>query len=355
MPQMEHRDSAGAIHLRVVVQQAFIDRAEFLDVQRGVVDAVGAAARLVAVIDQMPECRKQIAVGNRAGIEVLIVEQLPIEHRHSEQGGVFFGGEYLPEHAEALPEVVVVVGSGGEIHQPAQPCDAVVIVVEGVGAEQPTLFGNQQEEEAVNQPQQLAVEVLRGKGRRTAVSPHAVAELLVCGMAEKAICQQLDATLDAIAQMLADASSLLFGMAVVALQIALVRIGDAAGKAATVDQPVQQSKIGEQLLFDDGAEVEFDVRLAANEGAIAQQPEHVPIGDNAPEVFGAIEVLLHQRMGRKARTPRWRKASQLLPNSNNVHGRRIRRLIHAMGDGKAHVVDPVRLGVEVRRIAQKAQ
>ena len=99
-------------------------------------------------------------------------------------------------------------------------------------------------------------------------------------------------------------------------------------------QAVKRGKILESLLVEDRRQVELDVSLPPDERAVAQQPERQAVGDDAPEILGAIEVLLNQRMGRQAGPPRGRHSPQFLPRSHDVHGRRIVRLAGAVRDGK---------------------
>lgn len=67
-----------------------------------------------------------------------------------------------------------------------------------------------------------------------------------------------------------------------------------------MNKPVQGGKIVEALFFDNALQVEFDVRLASYEGAVAQQAKRGAVRHDTPEVFGTVEIFLHERMRRQA-------------------------------------------------------
>ena len=120
-------------------------------------------------------------------------------------------------------------------------------------------------------------------------------------MMQKAVGEAHDALFDAFAKMLADAAALVDRALVVLLKKALARSRWRAGQPRTVQQPVENSEVLEALLVEDRREIEFDVSLAPHEGRVSQQAQGRAIGDKAPEMFGAIEVFLHERMRSKAR------------------------------------------------------
>ncbi len=97
----------------------------------------------------------------------------------------------------------------------------------------------------------------------------------------------------------------------------------------------------EALLLEDAGEIELDIRLPPNECAVAQQSERETVGDESPDVLGAIQVLLHQRMRCETRPTARGHPTQLLPGTDDVHGRRVFRLGGTMRDGERETVDLV--------------
>lgn len=65
-----------------------------------------------------------------------------------------------PEHAERLPEVVLSGEGGPLFEQPTKTGDSVMLAVERIGAQQPTVFRDQQKQEAIDEDQQLAIKPL---------------------------------------------------------------------------------------------------------------------------------------------------------------------------------------------------
>ena len=68
-----------------------------------------------------------------------------------------------------------------------------------------------------------------------------------------------------------------------------------------MQQAVEQDEIAEAVFGKNRLQVELEVRLATDEGRIAQQTERASVGDDAPQRLGAVEVFLNQGMRRKAR------------------------------------------------------
>ena len=67
-------------------QQALVDRAQLLDVERGVVDPPRRAGRAVLVPGQPPESVEQVAVGDRVPVERLRREEVAVQYRQPERG-----------------------------------------------------------------------------------------------------------------------------------------------------------------------------------------------------------------------------------------------------------------------------
>ncbi|MCD6344509.1 MAG: hypothetical protein J7M17_02730 [Anaerolineae bacterium] len=56
------------------------------------------------------------------------------------------------------------------------------------------------------------------------------------------------------------------------LQQALARISPRLGETGAVQQPVQDGEVLEEALFENGLKVELHIALAADVGAVAQEP-----------------------------------------------------------------------------------
>jgi hypothetical protein len=149
--------------MRVKFEQAFINRTKLLNIQRGVVDATRRASRVLLIPGKMPEGVEQITVGDGESVEVLWGEEFTIQRRELEKHGKFFIAQRSPEHAERLPQVVMLGGGGAILKQPPQPGDAVMLGIDGTRTQQSTIFGDQQEEKTIDKAQELTVEVVRGK------------------------------------------------------------------------------------------------------------------------------------------------------------------------------------------------
>jgi hypothetical protein len=147
----------------VVVEQTFIDRAEFFDIQRGIVHTPGRRRWLFPVIRQMPEGFEEVAVADAALVEVERLEKRPVEGGHAQTRGKFFVRKHLPQHLEAAPDVLMVGVGAAPVEQPPQPRHAVMLPIKRAVANQPPVFGNQQEEQAIDQTQELPVKVVGGE------------------------------------------------------------------------------------------------------------------------------------------------------------------------------------------------
>ncbi len=72
-----------------------------------------------------------------------------------------------------------------------------------------------------------------------------------------------------------------------------------------MQQAIGAEEIVEAILGEDGGQIDFEVRLAADEGRGAQQTYHWAVGGNAPQGIALVEVLLDKRMRRPAWAGRW--------------------------------------------------
>ena len=168
-----------------------------------------------------------------------------------------------------------MVGERGPmVEQAAKPGDPVVLPVERISTEQTPILRNEQKEKPVNENQELAVQVLGGDPIRVGAGwRDAPAELVVAGMAQKAIGEHGQALLDAIAQVLANPPPLLDRMRIVLLEQAVAGILDPARQPRAMQQSVKRGEVLEPLLLEHARQVELDVSLATNERAVAEQSE----------------------------------------------------------------------------------
>ena len=106
------------------------------------------------------------------------------------------------------------------------------------------------------------------------------------------------------------------------------------GRRLRWSKPVERGEIVEALFLENRLKIKLDVSLPANERGIAEQPEREAVGDDAPNVFGAVEIFLNERVRREARASAGRHAAKFLPCADDVNGRRVFRLAGAMRDGE---------------------
>jgi hypothetical protein len=366
----------------VVIEQALVHRTEFLGIQRSIVDAARRRIPL-AVERQMPEGAQQVAVGDAGVVQFLMGKEFAIERRCIQQARHALIGQHQPQCVQRQPQVVVIgVGSAART-QAAQATHAVVIAVERVAAHQSALFRRQQEEQAIDQAQQLAVERIRtlalaltalsvnrfrrGRGKRRlfpALRPERRAQRSRSRMAQKAIRQDHNRLFHPIAQALTHPPALLDCLLIVGLQQAIGGSAPVRRQAGAVQQAVKQHKIGKPpLIGEDRRQIELHIRLAAHKRRIAQQAQRAPVGDDSPQRLRAIEVLLNQGMRRQARARGRSDAPQLLATTDNVNRNRrfcasmILRLIGAerMRNGERRAVHLQRARIEAQIIAEQPQ
>src|SRR5208283_5896346 len=125
-------------------------------------------------------------------------------------------------------------------------------------------------------------------------------------MLQKSSREHVQALLDPVAQVLANPPPLLDRMRKVLLEQAVAGILDPARQPRAMEQSKERGEVLEPLLLEHARQVELDISLATNERAVAEESQGQAVGYDAPEVLGAIEVILHQRMRRHAWPPRGR-------------------------------------------------
>ena len=284
-----------------VVEQGFVDGAEFFDVEVGVVDAAEALV-FGAVVGEVTDGLEECVVGAFGGFEVAaggLAEEFAVEGGESDDAGGVFVAADAEGLAEADPEVGVVVGLvcvavGAE----AEAGDAVVLgedgvfggvgVGVGVAGEEFAFFGDHEEEEAVDEVEQLAVE---GGGVEFAVL-ECLAEVLVAFALEERAAEGFEGLLDAVAEFVADASAFFDALLVEAFEGALVCGFFGPGEAGAVEEAVEEDEVCVGVVVDDGFEVELEPGWAGASGGVAEDADEWSVGEDAPEGFGAVEEVL---------------------------------------------------------------
>ena len=246
-----------------VVEQGFVDGAEFFDVEVCVVDAAEALV-FGAVVGEVADGLEEFVVGAFGGFEVSaggFAEELAVERGEADDAcGVFVAAD-AEGLAEADPEVGVVVGLVGvAVGAAAEAGDAVVLGEDGVfggvrvAGEEFAFFGDHEEEEAVDEVEQLAVE---GGGVEFAVL-EGLAELAVVFALEERAAECFECLLDAVAEFVADASAFFDALLVEAFEGALVCGFFGPGEAGAVEEAVEEDEVGVGVVVDDGFEVELE-------------------------------------------------------------------------------------------------
>ena len=293
-----------------VVEQGFVDGAEFFDVEVGVVDAAEALV-FGAVVGEVADGLEELVVGAFGGFEVLaggFGEEFAVEGGESDDAGGAFVAADAEGLAEADPEVGVVVVLAGAVGAFAEASDAVVAgedgvfvrvgvgVGVGVAGEEFAFFGDHEEEEAVDEVEQLAVEL---GGVEFAVL-EGLAELGVVFAPEDCAAEGFEGLLDAVAEFVADASAFFDALLVEAFEGALVRGRFGPREAGAVEQAVEEDEVGVGVVADHGFEVELEPGGAGASGGVAEDADAWSVGEDAPEGFGAVEEVLELCVGAAA-------------------------------------------------------
>jgi hypothetical protein len=122
-----------------------------------------------------------------------------------------------------------------------------------------------------------------------------------------------------------------------------------------VEQPVEDGELGELLTLQHRAQVELDVGRAGEAGRVAQQAQPLAVGDDAPELLGAVEVLLDQGVGREARSARGGPRVEAGPDALDMHRRGVLVVAGAVRDGVGAALDQIGGAVAGQPVAQHAQ
>jgi hypothetical protein len=72
-----------------------------------------------------------------------------------------------------------------------------------------------------------------------------------------------------------------------------------------VAKPVQAAEVGESTGLEDGSQVELDVGARAGVVEVAQQAQHLAVGEQAPALRGGVEEPLQFVVSGPLATGRW--------------------------------------------------
>ena len=170
-------------------------------------------------------------------------------------------------------------------------------------------------------------------------------------MPQKPIGQNFNACFHSLAQMFPHPAALFQGVLKVFFQQAIGCVFHTPGQAAAVQQSIQGRKVLKALLFDHRLQVEFYVGLFADVGGIPQQAQGFAVGNDAPHMVGAVQVFLHQGMGRQPCPATAGQPPQFLPHPHEVHRGSVFRFSGAMGNVEGETIHLVGSGIVAQLIA----
>jgi len=336
--QAEHRLAVVILKDRLLFEQTLVDAAELFGIEGAVVDVAGRGVAVFAVSREAPERVEEVPVGEERLVKTLgflDVEKVPVERGDSQHLAPVLVGEEAECGPKASPQVGMAVSAGASLGQAAEARDAVVVLVNAVGREQAALLGDHQEQQPVNEAEQLFVELTR----REFAARDTLTDRCVLGVAQDGVGDEVHCLFDAVAQPLADAAPLLDAVLVPPLEPAGFGRSAGRGEAAAMQEAEEKGEIG-KLAFsgEDGFEIELQVRLAAEQLGIAEQPQPSAVGDSAPKVLGTVQVLLDERVRAQARPARGGALIQILAGAHDVNRRGVRFGAGAVGDGETQAV-----------------
>lgn len=221
--------------------------------------------------------------------------------------------------------------------------------------QQAAVLDGEQEQAAVDEAQQLLMQVHRGQP----VLGKIAAQAIVGGVADEALAEGDQGGGDAIAQLIAGALAGLLRLPPPAFQDRGGRQAAVAqGEPAGVRQQPEGGEIGIEAVLEGALQVDLDVGRAGQARVVAEDAEHEAVGNEAPQrVVVGVEEFLDEA---ERRAPAAFFAESIM-RLVEVEGRRAEHHRHgtvaaAMGEWKAALAQIDRLGAldrEAEHLAEK--
>ncbi|MCC6129686.1 MAG: hypothetical protein IT186_07130 [Acidobacteria bacterium] len=313
---MEIERARLGVEVRVEFEQRFVDGAEFLGSQMGVVD--DGAAAFDFDDGQSANGGEEVGVGDVGGGRGPharqigtggIRPQIGPKRGNGEGGDAAFLTQAAHDELEPAPEIGVL-GAAQLLGKVPQSLGAVVLLKAGaclaaltfgvVGfvalefgqQKQITILGHEEEEQSIHNAQELAVVLL---AIELAVA-EGTAEAMIRRMGEETLAESADRFLDATTKLVKGTDALFAGDLGPLLQP--TGGGLLALEARLMAEQPQHAEVGEGIALHHGFDVELDVGLAGEALVVTQQPQAQAVGDDSPEVFlGAVEEFLNEGVG----------------------------------------------------------
>jgi hypothetical protein len=289
----------AAQHVGLKLHQPLVDAAQLVGPDGRPVH--GHAPLALVHRAQRVERGQQVLVANLAGVEVR--EGLGPPEEAVERGEREAGVAVL-QRSHHEPDVRPAVGVGAApaalLGEAAEARGAVPVFVEIAGRlgglrveEEAAVFGDKEEDQAVHEPEQLAVVALAVER----AGAEGLVQGGVAGHREEAPAEGGERADDPVAEPVERVDALLAGALLPALDPGVL-VGDALEAAGVREEP-EGGEVVEPLAVEDVLEVEADVGRAAERAVVAQQPQLAAVGDDRPEVLRrAVEGVLHEAVRR---------------------------------------------------------
>ena len=163
--------------------------------------------------------------------------------------------------------------------------------------QQAAVLRRQQENHAVDQPQQLSEEIRQGQRARV----HAVTKGSVAGMAEESVSERLERLLDTVAQPFARRLARLLPAVPPPFQNTIGGGCPRRPESAGMHQKPKSGEVGQCVRFEDSAQIGLDIGGPGQAGVVAQQPQPLAVAGQAPQgAIVAFEPVLQGKGSRGA-------------------------------------------------------
>ncbi|HWQ34037.1 MAG TPA: hypothetical protein VNQ79_14400 [Blastocatellia bacterium] len=326
---------------RMKFKQGFVHAAELFGAQVFVIHRAPSVP--VADKGQRANRVEQIVVCNLASVE--IGDGVVREEKAAECGQTQFRAAAiteLPHHQPEAVKEIAVARAESPFGQSPQTRDGIEprvslarFIFSRRSKEQFAVFGHEEKEQPVHEPQQLAVIILLVEFA-LAQTPE---QHLIGRVREEAASERFDRLFDAAAQGFERARALFLGGLRPLLQPARFdSFAFAHLNARLVAEEPQQREVGVQLAVHHRFEVEFDIGLPRQADVVAQDAQLQSVRDEAPQVrFRTVEQFLHHSVRRDAGRSRYacRAFVKLHFRADQMN----RRLLPGVRDGIASAIN----------------